>query len=136
MDTERAQGSTATAVSGLPVDVETISATIRQALRLGSNRPSREKLAATDEALRGHVALLLAEARRASSPHPPDRYRLDRISKHMPFPLGTGMLSTYAEVPQRARDCQWLLAYFTASRDEYKPRPRPVRAAPAAGRRA
>ncbi|WP_053163640.1 DUF6415 family natural product biosynthesis protein [Streptomyces noursei] len=136
MDTERAQGSTATAVSGLPVDVETISATIRKALRFGSIRPSREELAATDEALHGHVALLLAEARRTASPHPPDRYRLDRISKHMPFPLGKGMLSTYAEVPQRARDCQWLLAHFTASRDEYKPRPGPVRAAPSAGRRA
>ncbi|MCZ0974976.1 hypothetical protein O1L55_34475 [Streptomyces albulus] len=46
------------------------------------------------------------------------------------------MFSAYAEVPQRARDCQWLLAYFTASRDDYKPRPGPVRAAPAAGRRA
>lgn len=121
MDTERAQGSTATAVSGLPVDVETISATIRKALRFGSIRPSREELAATDEALRGHVALLLAEARRIRGPQPPDPHRIDRIEKHLAYPLGKGMLSADAEVPQRARDCQWLLAYFTASRNEYRP---------------
>ncbi|AIA00585.1 hypothetical protein DC74_57 [Streptomyces noursei] len=124
------------ATLGMPIDTDTIADTIRQALCFGSVRPSREELAATDEELRGHVALLLVEARRTASPHPPDRYRLDRISKHITFPLGKGMLSAHAEVPQRARDCQWLLAYFTASRDEYKPRPGPVRAAPAAGRRA
>ncbi|WP_275464859.1 DUF6415 family natural product biosynthesis protein [Streptomyces noursei] len=120
----------------MPIDTDTIADTIRQALCFGSIRPSREELAATDEELRGHVALLLAEVRRTTSPHPPDRYRLDRISKHMAFPLGKGMLSAYAEVPQRARDCQWLLAHFTASRDEYKSGPGSTPAAPAAGRRA
>ncbi|GAA2677924.1 DUF6415 family natural product biosynthesis protein [Streptomyces lunalinharesii] len=123
-----------------PIDTDTIAETIRKALYFGSIRPSREELAATDEVLRGHVALLLAEARRNTSPHPPDRYRLDRISKHMAFPLGKGMLSAYAEVPQRARDCQWLLAYYTASRGEYRPRRTPASAAvpeaPTAGRRA
>ncbi|MER7987070.1 DUF6415 family natural product biosynthesis protein [Streptomyces noursei] len=123
------------ATRDVPIDTETIADTIRQALRFGSIRPSREELAATDEALRGHVALLLAEARRTTSPHPPDRYRLDRISKHLAFPLGKGVLSEYAEVPQRARDCQWLLAHFTAGRDEYKPRPGSVRATPTTGRR-
>ncbi|WP_146022242.1 DUF6415 family natural product biosynthesis protein [Streptomyces sp. CB02959] len=123
----------------MPIDSETIADTIRQALRLGSIRPSREELVATDEALRGHVALLLVEARRITSPHPPDRYRLDRITKHMAFSLGKGILSAYAEVPQRARDCQWLLAYYTASRGEYRPRRAASAAlpeAPTAGRQA
>ncbi|GAA2671488.1 DUF6415 family natural product biosynthesis protein [Streptomyces lunalinharesii] len=120
----------------LLIDSDTIADTIRRALGFGSIRPSREELAATDEVLRGHVALLLAEARQSAVPQPPDRYRLDRISKHMAFPLGKGLLSADAEVHQRARDCQWLLAHFTAGRDEYKPRHGAARTTPAAGRRA
>ncbi|GAA2690532.1 DUF6415 family natural product biosynthesis protein [Streptomyces lunalinharesii] len=118
------------------IDTTTISETIRQALRFGSIRPSRDELAATDEALRGHVALLLAEARQTTVPQPPDRHRLDGIEKRLAIPLGTGMLSTDAEVHQRARDCQWLLAHFTAGRGEYGPRNGSDPATPTAGRRA
>ncbi|MFJ5677460.1 DUF6415 family natural product biosynthesis protein [Streptomyces sp. NPDC093097] len=115
MGTEREQGSTVAAASGPPpVDVETISETIRRALRFGSIRPSREELAATDEALRGHVAVLLADLHETAGRYLPDRHRVGRIEQLMADPLGKGILSADAEVHQRARDCQWLLAYHTA----------------------
>ncbi|KUL35681.1 hypothetical protein ADL22_26515 [Streptomyces sp. NRRL F-4489] len=121
----------ATADTHYPIDSEAISETIRQALLFGCVRPSRDELAATDEVLRGHIPLLLAEARKAAGPQlPPDPHRLSRIEKHLAVPLGTGMLSADAEVHQRARDCQWLLAYYTARRNEYRHHPGPVPPAP------
>lgn len=84
-------------------------------------------LAATDEAPRGHVAVLLSEARGTACPQPPNRHRLDRIEQFLSFPLGRGMLSASADVPQRARDRQRLLAHFTARRADYSARRGPVR---------
>ncbi|MFF2812278.1 DUF6415 family natural product biosynthesis protein [Streptomyces sp. NPDC058000] len=102
------------------VDVETISETIRRALGLGATRASRDELAETDETLRGHVTLLLSDIRETASRqlHSFETQqltrRLDRIKQHLAHPFGQGPLTADAEVHQRARDCQWLLAYYTA----------------------
>ncbi|MFI1203576.1 DUF6415 family natural product biosynthesis protein [Streptomyces sp. NPDC020883] len=121
MDTEQAPGSTATKASGLPpVDAETIAATIRQALQFGASQPGRDVLAETDETLRGHVALLLDVNWKMAANQPNSfenyqlRKRLERIAQHMTHTFGQGALTVEAEVHQRARDCQWLLAQHTA----------------------
>ncbi len=104
-----------------PIDAETISMTIRRALRLGSGRPKLGELADVAEDLRGHVALLLVEAREAAGRRWPAgcevhhvTARFDGIEQRTQQGLGDGALSAHVHVHQLARDCQWLLAHYTA----------------------
>ncbi|MEK2473692.1 DUF6415 family natural product biosynthesis protein [Streptomyces noursei] len=105
----------------VPIDANTIADTIRRALGFGASRPSREELADTDEELRGHVALLLDAMRRTAACRMPNSFetqhltkRMDQIEQQLAHPFGQGVLPPCAEVHQRARDCQWLLAHHTA----------------------
>ncbi|WP_432000106.1 DUF6415 family natural product biosynthesis protein [Streptomyces sioyaensis] len=104
-----------------PVDVETISATIGRALCLGSGRPDSGVLTELEEELRGHVSLLLAEARKPVRHLWPSsieahrlKARLDAIERRTQQGLGQGALSARVQVHQLARDCQYLLARHTA----------------------
>ncbi|MGD3105816.1 DUF6415 family natural product biosynthesis protein [Streptomyces sp. YGL11-2] len=106
---------------GVRIDAETISETIREALRVGSGRPDLTTLAALEEVLRGHVALLLTEAREMARGRWPSgcevsrlTARLDGIERQMRQGLGDGALSAHVQVHQLARDCQWLLAHHAA----------------------
>lgn len=112
-DTEFVHGSNQHAI-----DVETIGETIRRALSLGAGRPDLATLVELEELLRGHIALLLPEAREmARRCRPTDdqlRTRLDGIAGQMNRGLGHGVLSAHVQVHQLARDCQYLLALVTA----------------------
>ncbi|MFJ8675747.1 DUF6415 family natural product biosynthesis protein [Streptomyces sp. NPDC093589] len=117
----RAEGPTERFAPALPIDAETISETIRRARQLGSGRPELSEMVELEEELRGHIALLLTEARK------PDRARgqgnmeaqrltgrLDSIERQTRQGLGRGALAAHVQVHQLARDCQWLLARHTA----------------------
>ncbi|MEK2475921.1 DUF6415 family natural product biosynthesis protein [Streptomyces noursei] len=117
----RESGVVRTSPGEWPIDAETISRTIRQALRLGSGRPELGELAEVAEDLRGHVALLLVDAREAAGHRWPAgcevhrvTTRLDGIEQQTQRNLGDGALSAHVHVHQLARDCQWLLAHYTA----------------------
>ncbi|MFI0709986.1 DUF6415 family natural product biosynthesis protein [Streptomyces inhibens] len=104
-----------------PVDVETIGATIRRALRLGSGRPDPGVLTELEEELRGHISLLLSEARKPVRHLWPSsieahrlKARLDAIERRTRQGLGQGALSARVQVHQLARDCQYLLSRHTA----------------------
>ncbi|MEV5481843.1 MULTISPECIES: DUF6415 family natural product biosynthesis protein [Streptomyces] len=104
-----------------PVDVETISATIGRALCLGSGRTDSGVLTELEEELRGHVSLLLSEARKPVRQLWPSsidvhrlKARLDAIERRTQQGLGQGPLSARVQVNQLARDCQYLLARHTA----------------------
>ncbi|QRX90669.1 DUF6415 family natural product biosynthesis protein [Streptomyces noursei] len=120
MRADLAQVTGAAPLEQTPIDADSISETIRQALHFGSVRPSRDERAAVDEILRGHVRLLLGDVRAATERQ---RHsfeaeqllkRMERIEQHMVHPFGQGLLTADAEAHQRARDCQWLLAHHTA----------------------
>ncbi|MFE0378325.1 DUF6415 family natural product biosynthesis protein [Streptomyces inhibens] len=122
MDTDRARIATvAAAGDALPIDAETISATIRRALRSGSGRPDLGALAELEEDLSGHIALLLPEARQSArrlfhgniEAHRLTA-RLDSIERQTRQGLGGGALAAHVQVNQLARDCQWLLAQHAA----------------------
>ncbi|WP_432002995.1 DUF6415 family natural product biosynthesis protein [Streptomyces sioyaensis] len=98
------------------IDADTISATIIQALCMGSGRLDRTELEHLEEALRGHIALLLPDARTAarrlwhgSIEAHRITARLDDIARQTRQGLGQGPLSAHVQVRQLARDCQWLL---------------------------
>ncbi|WP_198539981.1 DUF6415 family natural product biosynthesis protein, partial [Streptomyces sp. CT34] len=86
------------------IDADTISETIRRALRFGATRPARDVLAGADAVLRGHVGLLLDDVREAASrqPHSFETLRLtkrmDRIEQQLAHPFGQGVLPPRAEV--------------------------------------
>ncbi|MFF2807675.1 DUF6415 family natural product biosynthesis protein [Streptomyces sp. NPDC058000] len=105
----------------LPVDVETMSTTIRRALRLGFGRPAPATLNDLEQELRGHIALLLPEVRESARQLRPSsieahrlKARLDGIERQTSRGLGQGVLSAHIQVRQLARDCQYLLARHTA----------------------
>ncbi|QRX91169.1 DUF6415 family natural product biosynthesis protein [Streptomyces noursei] len=105
----------------LPVDAETITTTIRRALRLGFGRPAPGALTHLEEELSGHIALLLPEVRESARRLWPSSIeahrleaRLDSIERQLSRGLGQGVLSAHIQVHQLARDCQYLLARHTA----------------------
>ncbi|MGW3011106.1 DUF6415 family natural product biosynthesis protein [Streptomyces sp. NPDC001219] len=104
------------------MDTETISATIRRALRLGAARPELHELTATQEDLRGHVALLLPLVREHEAQLPPDSTlahqvaaRLAGIAERAGQSLRPDILAAHSQVGIIARDCQYLLAMHTAA---------------------
>ncbi|MFF8901652.1 DUF6415 family natural product biosynthesis protein [Streptomyces lydicus] len=118
MDTDRAQLITvAAADDALPIDAETISATISRALRLGSGPLNLDAMGEAAGALRGHVALLLPLARKSAGrlwagsieAHRLTA-RLDGIEMQSRRSLAPSPLAAHVQVQQLARDCQWLLA--------------------------
>jgi len=107
--------------TAVAIDWETISETIRSALRTGSGPIDLDEMAALAETLRGHIALLLIEARETTSQlgrgtieaHQTTS-RLGGIEKQFRRPLASLPLAAHVQVQQLARDCQWLLAQHTA----------------------
>ncbi|GAB7032439.1 DUF6415 family natural product biosynthesis protein [Streptomyces sp. NPDC021749] len=123
MDTERVRLAASSVIGGDPVDVETISETIRRALRLGSGRPDRAELAAAQEELRGHIALLVPlarqEIRRLSRRGDETRARelaarLDGTEHRAGQQLRPDVLAAHVQIGHLTRDCQYLLATHTA----------------------
>ncbi|MFI9357070.1 DUF6415 family natural product biosynthesis protein [Streptomyces lydicus] len=122
MDTDRERMATvAAAGDALPIDAETISATIYGALRTGSGPLDLSVMGDAAEALRGHIALLLPSARESAGRLRPGsieahrlRARLDGIEQQYRRPLAPAPLAAHVHVQQLARDCQWLLARHTA----------------------
>ncbi|MFJ9411155.1 DUF6415 family natural product biosynthesis protein [Streptomyces sp. NPDC101393] len=121
MDMDRPPATTLNLMQQVPIDAQTISETIRRARQLGSGRPELSEMVELEEVLRGHIALLLAEARK------PDRAqgqgsveanrltgRLDSIERQTRQGLGRGAPAAHVQVHQLAQDCQWLLARHTA----------------------
>ncbi|MFF7410026.1 DUF6415 family natural product biosynthesis protein [Streptomyces lydicus] len=103
------------------VDAETISETIGQALRTGAGPIDLNEMAALAETLRGHIALLLIEARETASQLGHGTFeahqtasRLGSIEKQFRRPLASLPLAAHVQVQQLARDCQWMLARHTA----------------------
>ncbi|MFH8628435.1 DUF6415 family natural product biosynthesis protein [Streptomyces lydicus] len=121
-DTGRARmAAVAEADNALPVDAETISETVRNALRSGAGPIALDTMTTLAETLRGHIALLLIEAREATSQLGRGTLeahravaRLDSIEQQFRRPLASRPLSAHVQVHQLARDCQWLLARYTA----------------------
>ncbi|WP_399123440.1 DUF6415 family natural product biosynthesis protein [Streptomyces sp. N2A] len=110
---------TGSRVESLPVDVKAISETAHHALRLGFDRPAPAVLADAEEELRGHVALLLSEARKAarhlelgSIEAQRLKDRLEAVERNAQQGLGDGRLSAHVQVRQLARDCQYLLLFL------------------------
>ncbi|WP_158795002.1 DUF6415 family natural product biosynthesis protein [Streptomyces sp. NRRL S-337] len=122
MDTDRARMATvAAAGDALPIDAETISATISRALRLGSGRPDLGALAELEEELRGHVAALLPVARASAQRLWPSSIeahrltaRLDGIERQAELGPAVDVFTAHVQVQLLARDCQWLLTRYTA----------------------
>ncbi|MFH8569577.1 DUF6415 family natural product biosynthesis protein [Streptomyces sp. NPDC017993] len=117
----RAEGSTERFAPALRIDAETISETIHRALQFGLGRPELSEMTELEEELHGHIALLLAEARKpdrmqwqGSVEAPSLTGRLDCIERQARQGLGRGALAAHVQVHQLARDCQWLLAWLTA----------------------
>lgn len=105
-----------------PIDAETISATIRRALRLGSARPALDELTAAQEELRGHITLLLPLVHADQTHLPQDSVlahtvaaRLAGIAERAGQPLRRDILTAHSQVGSIARDCQYLLAMHTAA---------------------
>lgn len=75
-------------------------------------------MAELDELLRGHIALLLPDARKTVRRRWPTDHqlvtRLNGIVGQMNRGLGHGVLSAHVQVHRMARDCQYLLAMLTA----------------------
>lgn len=106
----------------LPIDAETISATIRRALSLGAARPELDELAAAQEDLRGHIALLLPLVCADQARLPQDSglthmvaARLVGIAERAGQSLRPDTLAAHSQVAGTARDCQYLLAMHTAA---------------------
>ncbi|WP_331759855.1 DUF6415 family natural product biosynthesis protein (plasmid) [Streptomyces sp. NBC_01525] len=101
----------------LPVDVETISDTVRRALRFGATRPGLTTLADLEERLRGHIAVLLPDAEAAAARRggsdgvEQTTRRLVSIRAQLGSGLGLGRLSAHVQVAALAQDCQWLLEH-------------------------
>ncbi|MGW9041164.1 DUF6415 family natural product biosynthesis protein [Streptomyces lydicus] len=117
MDTERLRLATQPAAGAAPIDRETISGTIRGALRTGSGPIDLDEMAGLAETLRGHIALLLIEARQTASQlgrgtieAQQTATRLGSIERQLRRPLASLPLSAHVQVQRLARDCQWLLA--------------------------
>ncbi|MFJ9417833.1 DUF6415 family natural product biosynthesis protein [Streptomyces sp. NPDC101227] len=107
--------------SGDPIDADTIRGTIRRALQLGSGRLDLSSMVMLEEELRGHIALLLPEAREAAHRRWPAggeshqrRARFDGIEQQMKQGLGEGPLSAHVQVQQLTKDLQYLLVLHTA----------------------
>ncbi|MFF8308524.1 DUF6415 family natural product biosynthesis protein [Streptomyces lydicus] len=101
----------------VPVDQDTIAATISRALRTGSGPLNLDAMGDVAEGLRGHIALLLPLAREEAGRLWPGsieahrlRARLDGIEQQYRRPLAPAPLAAHVQVQQLARDCQWLLA--------------------------
>ncbi|MFG2287263.1 DUF6415 family natural product biosynthesis protein [Streptomyces sp. NPDC048595] len=122
MDTERVHMATVAGVDQAPpIDAETISETIRSALCAGAGPIDLDEITALAETLRGHIALLLIEARQAAERVGRETFdahqtatRLGSIEQQFRRPLAPCPLSAHVQVHQLARDCQWLLARHTA----------------------
>ncbi|MDC7337838.1 DUF6415 family natural product biosynthesis protein [Streptomyces lydicus] len=117
MDTERLRPATQPADGTAPIDWETISETIHGALRTGSGPIDPDEMAGLAETLRGHIALLLIEARQRASQlgrgtieAQQAATRLGSIERQFRRPLASLPLSAHVQVQRLARDCQWLLA--------------------------
>ncbi|MFI7101083.1 DUF6415 family natural product biosynthesis protein [Streptomyces sp. NPDC050161] len=100
-----------------PADAEIATAAINAAMRLAAGQPDRTMLVELQQALRGHIALLLPLARKsARAPRHGSveanrlTARFDSIEKQTRRDLPTGPLSANVQVQQLAHDCQWLLA--------------------------
>ncbi|MFH8573797.1 DUF6415 family natural product biosynthesis protein [Streptomyces sp. NPDC017993] len=100
----------------LPIDVVTIDETISRALRVNVGRLDLVQLGELEEELRGHIGLLLPEARDAAgriwrgSPEWHRRIvRLDGIERQVKQGISDAPLASHFQVQQLARDCQWLL---------------------------
>ncbi|MFJ9855204.1 DUF6415 family natural product biosynthesis protein [Streptomyces sp. NPDC101150] len=107
--------------SGDPIDADTMRKTIRRALQLGTGRLELTSMTALEEELRGHIALLLPEAREAAHHRCPAggesherTSRFDGIEQQMKQGLGEGQLSAHVQVQQLAKDLQYLLVLHTA----------------------
>ncbi|MFE7313906.1 DUF6415 family natural product biosynthesis protein [Streptomyces sp. NPDC057555] len=113
------------AVPSLPdrerIATETIAATIRRALHFGAGRPTPGELAEVEQLLRRHLTVLLTEVREAAPPQHPlvaeecqMASRCRGIEQHMAEGHADGPLAAHVQVHLLARDCQWLLAHYTA----------------------
>ncbi|MGY5132279.1 DUF6415 family natural product biosynthesis protein [Streptomyces nigrescens] len=116
------QGSPPAPPGAQPVDIETVSATIRQALRLGAARPCPDELTAAQEELQGHIARLLPLVRTDQARLPQDCVlahtvadRLTGIAERAGQSLRSDTLAAHSQVASTARDCQYLLAMHTAA---------------------
>ncbi|MEU9126458.1 DUF6415 family natural product biosynthesis protein [Streptomyces sp. NPDC048506] len=118
MNARAEQRTTIGPAPALPIDADTIGETIRRALWVGAGRPDLDTLAGLEEMLRGHIALLLPDAREAARRRWSTDHqlitRLNGIERQMNQGLGSGALSAHVQVHQLARDCQYLLAMLTA----------------------
>ncbi|MEU9502951.1 DUF6415 family natural product biosynthesis protein [Streptomyces sp. NPDC048196] len=124
MDTEREQLAASAALGCDPFDVETISETIRRALRLGSGRPDPAELAAAQGELKGHLALLIPLARqevrrlhrRGDETQARElAARLDGTEHRAAQELRPDVLAAHVQIGHLTRDCQYLLATHTAA---------------------
>ncbi|MCZ1006121.1 DUF6415 family natural product biosynthesis protein [Streptomyces lydicus] len=117
MNTERAQWKAgAVARDEPPIDLDAIEATITRALRVNAGHLDVGVLRELEEELRGHVDLLLPEARTAagciwhgSIEWHRQTARLDGIERQAMQGVGGSPLAAHVQVQQLARDCQWLL---------------------------
>jgi hypothetical protein len=119
--TERRELTAGVSGNALPIDVATIAATINRALRENAGRLDLSGLAEREEVLRGHIDLLLPEARDArgrlwhgSIEWHRRTVRLDGVERQARRGLRGGPLPAHIQVQQLARDCQWLLNQHTA----------------------
>jgi hypothetical protein len=99
-----------------PLDVVTVDATISRALRVNAGRLDLVQLGELEEDLRGHICLLLPEAReaaghlwRGSTEWHRRIVRLDGIERQVTQGAGDAPLAAHIRVQQLARDCRWLL---------------------------
>ncbi|MEW1655703.1 DUF6415 family natural product biosynthesis protein [Streptomyces sp. NPDC093707] len=103
------------------IATESIAATIRRALRFGAGRPTPAELAEVEQLLRGHITALLTEARETAHDQGPVEAtacpmasRLKGIEQRLAEGRADGSLAAHVQVHLLARDCQWLLAHYTA----------------------
>lgn len=121
MDTERAQPTAGAGVADEPpIDVAAIDATISRALRVNAGRLDVKVLGDLEEELRGHIGLLLPEARaeagriwHGSIEWHRQTTRLDGIERQARQGLGDTPLAAHIQVQQLARDCRWLVTLHT-----------------------
>ncbi|MDT0377560.1 DUF6415 family natural product biosynthesis protein [Streptomyces sp. DSM 42041] len=95
----------------LPVDPDTIRATIGRALIEGP-APRYATLEELEGLLRGHVQLLLPEAQEAGAP----RNLLASVRVHLKEGMGEGLVSARVHVRQLAHDARALLRHVEAGR--------------------
>ncbi|MFD7918487.1 DUF6415 family natural product biosynthesis protein [Streptomyces sp. NPDC059740] len=108
-----------TGTGALPVDVETINATLATAHSMRRGRLSPDAVATLHLTLRGHLAVLLDAAREIADALPTgsfDRHRMEihlqRLTALHVRPIARSTGAAYSDVQQLVRGCDWLLVHL------------------------